>query len=69
MSLTQQLREAIAGSGVTLYRVAKDTGIPYAVVHRFARGERGISLETADTLAEFFGMHLTRPRRIAPRSK
>jgi len=69
MSLTQQLREAIAGSGVTLYRVAKDTGIPYAVVHRFANGERSINLETADRLAEFFGMHLTRPKRIARRGK
>jgi len=69
MSLTQQLHEAIAGSGVTLYRVAKDTGIPYAVVHRFARGERSINLETADKLADFFGMHLTRPKRIAPRRK
>ena len=69
MSLTSQLREAIADSGLTVYRIAKDTEAPYAAIYRFATEQRNINLETADKLAEFFGMHLTRPKRIAPRGR
>ena len=60
MSLTSQLREAIADSGLSLYRIAKDTQTSYAAIYRFASEERGVNLETADRLAEFFGMRLTR---------
>jgi plasmid maintenance system antidote protein VapI len=67
MTLTEQLREAVNSSGLTLYRVAVDAGLPYAVVHRFATSQRSISLETADKLAELFGMRLTRPKRPKPK--
>ena len=66
MSLTNQLLAAIKNSGVTLYRIAKDSGVPYVVLHRFARGERQIKLETADKLADYFGMRLTEPKRVSP---
>ena len=65
MSLTKQLRNAIKTSGVTLYRVAKDSGVPYAVVHRFVNEERQIRLEMADKLAKYFGMKLTEPKRVS----
>ena len=67
MSLTTQLRSAIETSGVTLYRIAKDSGVPYAVVHRFASGERQIKMDAADKLAAYFGMRLTRPKRVSPK--
>ncbi len=63
MALQDQLREAIADSGLTLYRIAKDAGIAYPVLHRFASGERDLTLETASRLADYFGMRLTRPKR------
>ena len=63
MALQDQLRQAIENSGLTLYRIAKDSGIAYQVLHRFARGERDLTLETATRLADYFGMRLTRPRR------
>ena len=67
MSLTSQLLTAIENSAATLYRISKDSGVPYVVVHRFARGERQIKLDTADKLADYFGMKLTRPRRGSPK--
>jgi plasmid maintenance system antidote protein VapI len=67
MSLTAQLRKAIKTSGVSLYRIAKDSGIPWAVVQRFATGERQIKLDTADKLADYFGMRLTAPKRVSPK--
>lgn len=63
MSLTDQLHDAIEASGLSLYMVAKATGVPYAVVHAFANGQRTITLETAEKLAELFRMKLTAPRR------
>jgi len=66
MDLTDQLRDAIKNSGATLYRIAKDSGVPYVVLHRFASGERQIKLDTADKLAAYFGMKLTKPRRVSP---
>ena len=66
MSLTAQLRSAIKTSGATLYRIAKDSGVPYAVVHRFAHGKRQIKLDAADKLAAYFGMKLTKPKRVSP---
>jgi plasmid maintenance system antidote protein VapI len=63
MTLTDQLRDAIHKSGLSLYRVAKATCTPYAAIHGFANGHRSINLETADRLAELFGMKLTAPKR------
>ena len=63
MALQDQLRQAIADSGLTLYRIAKDSGIVSQVLYRFASGERDLTLETASRLTEYFGMRLTRPRR------
>lgn len=65
MTLTDQLRKAIENSGASLYRIAKDSGVPYAVVHRFANDERSITLPVADKLAAYFGMRLTAPKRVS----
>ena len=67
MTLADQLRNAIETSGLTLYRVAADAGIDYASIHRFCHGERSLSLESADKLAAFFEMRLTRPKRGKPK--
>jgi len=63
MNLPDQLRQAIEDSGLTLYRIAKGSGIAYPVLHRFASGERDLTLTTASRLADYFGMRLTRPKR------
>ncbi len=68
MSLTSQLREAIDKSGLSLYAVAKGTETPYAAIHGFANGQHGLTLETADRLAELFKMKLTSPRFKAAKS-
>ena len=63
MTLQDQLRQAIEDSELTLYRIAKGSGVAYQVLHRFANGERDLTLATASRLADYFGMRLTRPRR------
>ena len=64
MGISDQLREAIRAYG-SVYRLAKDSGVPQPVVNRFVTGERDLKLATADRLTEFLGMKLTQPRRKA----
>jgi plasmid maintenance system antidote protein VapI len=63
LTIIHELREAMADSGLTEYRIAKDSGVPQPVLNRFLRGERGISLETAAKLCTYLGLHLVRVRR------
>lgn len=65
MAISDQLREAMQNYG-SIYRVAKDSGVSQPILHRFYHGERDLRLETADQLAAFFGMRLTKPTTKAP---
>lgn len=69
MTLTEQLRDATHGSGLSLYAIAKATKTPYATIHGFASRQRGINLKTADRLAELLGMKLTAPKVKASKKK
>ena len=64
-SITDPLRRAIRDADVTVYRIAKDSGISFTVVSRFHKGERDLTLATADKLADYFGLEL-RPREARP---
>jgi transcriptional regulator with XRE-family HTH domain len=59
MKLSDQLRQAIADSGLTRYRISQATGISEAGLGKFVHGERGLSLESIDRLAEFLNLELT----------
>lgn len=63
MALQDQLRQAVHDSGLSVYAVAKGSGIAQPVLHRFVAGERDLTLATASRLADYFGMRLTRPKR------
>jgi len=65
--ITDPLREAIQNSEETIYRIAKESGVDYAVVSRFWKGERDLQLSTADRLAKYFGLELR--VRLRRRSK
>jgi len=67
MSLTDQVREAIDSSGVTLYRVAKDAGVNYATLHSFMVHGADMRLSSLDKIAALFEMRLTKPKRLAKR--
>lgn len=61
--ILEPLKTAIAESGLTPYRIAKDAGLAPIVMTRFINGERGISLETADKIAVALGYGLARATR------
>jgi plasmid maintenance system antidote protein VapI len=60
--LTEQLRKAIEGCGVSRYRIAKETGVRAETLCRFVNGQRGLTMEALDTLAQYLGLEL-RPVR------
>ena len=59
-TMTDVLRDAIEQSGLTRYRIAKDTGIDEAALMRFVRGETSLRLARADVLAEYLGLELVK---------
>ena len=58
-TITEVLRAAIEKSGLTRYRIAKETGIPESNLRRFVQGEMSVRLDNADRLAAYFGLRLT----------
>ena len=52
------IRRAVRESGQTPYAVALAAGVPQPVLSRFLRGERGITLDTAEKLCRALGLEL-----------
>ncbi len=50
MTISKQLRMAIEDSGVTQVVLAARTGVDQAAISRFLRGERSITLDSADLI-------------------
>lgn len=56
--ISDQLRAAIRDADVTVYRIAKSTGVDPAILSKFLSGERGLSLPTIDLIGEFLDVKL-----------
>ena len=61
-TVSQQLRNLIAQSGYSRYRISQETGIDQAVLSRFVNNKRGMSLSSIDALGEFLQITLTSTR-------
>ena len=61
--LTDQLRSAIDGSGMSRYAVAKAIGLDQSTLSRFMSGKAGLSIETIDKLGEFLGLQLVTAKK------
>ena len=71
LSLSDELRQAIERSGVSRYSIWQQTGIDQGSLSKFMDGERGLSIESIDKLAELLGLHIVakpEPRRPKGRS-
>jgi len=58
-TLSQQLREAITESGVSRYRISKETGVSEAALSKFILGHRGISVKAMDAVGAFLRLTIT----------
>ena len=56
--VVEQIRKAIEMSGKTRYRIAKESGVAQSQLSRLMSGERGLSVETVERLAECLGLEI-----------
>jgi len=65
LSLSEHLRHAAKGSGLSVYRIAKDTSVDQSTLNKFLSGTRAnLRLDVADRLFRFF-FHPPRRRRLS----
>lgn len=57
-TLSEELREAVERSGVTRYAIWQETGIDQGTLSKFMAGNRGLSIESIDKLADLLGLHI-----------
>jgi transcriptional regulator with XRE-family HTH domain len=58
--LSSQLRRAVAESGLSRYRIAKDVGVSQATLSKFMSGQRGLSMAVMDRIGERLGLSLVK---------
>jgi transcriptional regulator with XRE-family HTH domain len=68
--LLDEIREAIRTSDKTRYRLSKETGIPQSQLSRLMTGEKGVSFDAMERLAEALGLEIIlRPKRRQPKGR
>ena len=69
--LTNAVRAAIEGCGVSRYRLAKASGVSQALLSRFIHGQVSLSLRSLDRLAPVLGLKIVArgPVRVPPPAK
>lgn len=65
--LVEQLRQTLTDCPLSIYAIAKASGINQSQLHRFLNSERNLSLDAAARLARWAGLEL-RPVDQEPRS-
>ena len=62
--ILNELKAGIKASGLSRYRIAQDTGIDESALSRLMSGERGLSIEWAERVADYLGLEIViRPKR------
>ena len=62
--MLDEIRRAVEASGKTRYRIAKESGIAESQLSRLMSGERGLSVECLERLADSLGLEIAiRPKR------
>ena len=70
VSLSDELRQAVERSGLSRYAIWQQAGIDQGSMSKFMAGERGLTLESIDKLAELLGLHIVaKPERHRPKGR
>jgi len=63
-NILDELKIAIESSSLSRYLIAQETGIPQSALSRLMSGERGLSVENVEILADYLGLEIIiRPKR------
>ena len=69
MDIANAIRRAAKRKRLTVYRIAKDTGLNQSGINQFFRGDRDeLRLSTAEILLDYLGFEL-RPKRKPKKEK
>ena len=63
VTLSDQVRAAVDASGLSRYRICKETGLSQAAMSRFMSGQGGLSMKALDRLADLLDLNITTNRR------
>ncbi len=58
MAFLDQVRRAVRLSGMSQYVLSRETGVTEGSISRFVRGERGLSSESLERIAEALGLEV-----------
>lgn len=61
--LLDAIRREIEASGQTRYRIAKESGVSAGQLSRLVNGERGLSVDSLERLAEYLGLRIKIERK------
>jgi plasmid maintenance system antidote protein VapI len=69
--IADQLLERLNASleSMSLNQLARETSVDVAILHRWIKGERSISLENADKLVAYYGLELKPPAPMKKKPK
>jgi transcriptional regulator with XRE-family HTH domain len=58
MTVSEALKRSIEASGVSRYRISKETGVEESALSRFVNGRRSLDLRSVDEVATYLGLEL-----------
>ena len=58
VSWNDVIRKRIKASGLSLYRIAKDSGVNVAPLQRFMARQHGLTLDSAEKIGRLVGLEL-----------
>jgi hypothetical protein len=61
--LSDQLRQVIDDSGLTRYRISKETGISETALALFYNGQRGLSMRALNAVGKFLELEIIMRRK------
>lgn len=67
--LSEQIRRAIRDCGLTRYAISKETGIAQETLSRFMSGERGMSMQSLDILADLLNLDIVARKGPKPKGR
>jgi transcriptional regulator with XRE-family HTH domain len=67
--LVDAIRRAVEASGKTRYRIAKESGVSAGQLSRLVNGERGMTVDTIERLADYLGLQITIEPKVKTRKE
>jgi plasmid maintenance system antidote protein VapI len=62
-TMSEVLKNEIAKSGEAIAAIARAASVPQPILHRFVKGEQGLTLRNAEKLAAYFDLELRKRTR------